>query len=58
MSKSKVHSSKGNNRKAHRNGIKKVQKHTSVSPVGVNQKYLLNAHRSRVGKTNKAAEKK
>ena len=56
MSKSKVHTSKGNNRKSHRNGIHKPKRYTTVSPIGVNQKYLRNCHISRITR-NKKEEK-
>ena len=49
MSKSKVASQKGLNRKCHRNGIHKPKKHPKPSPIGMNQKYLRNCHYSRVG---------
>eukprot|EP00703_Trepomonas_sp_PC1_P000237 JAP96369.1 Ribosomal protein L29e [Trepomonas sp. PC1] len=50
MSKSKVASQKGNNRKSHRNGIKKAKTHPKASTIGVNQKYLHNCHHARVGR--------
>lgn len=49
MSKSKVASQKGLNRKCHRNGIHKPKKHTKISPVGMNIKYLRNCHYARIG---------
>ena len=49
MSKSKVASQKGLNRKCHRNGIHKPKKHTKISPVGMNIKYLHNCHYARIG---------
>ena len=42
MAKSKNHSSKNQNAKNHRNGIKKPKAHNRMSFKGVNQKYLRN----------------
>uniref|UniRef100_A0A0R3S333 60S ribosomal protein L29 n=1 Tax=Elaeophora elaphi TaxID=1147741 RepID=A0A0R3S333_9BILA len=42
MAKSKNHTSHNQNRKDHRNGIKKPKKHRFMSMKGVDQKFLRN----------------
>uniref|UniRef100_A0A1I8EG88 60S ribosomal protein L29 n=1 Tax=Wuchereria bancrofti TaxID=6293 RepID=A0A1I8EG88_WUCBA len=42
MAKSKNHTSHNQNRKDHRNGIKKPKKHRFISMKGVDQKFLRN----------------
>ena len=46
MAKDKNHSSKNQNHKNHRNGIKKPRRQRYASLKGVNQKYLRNRRRS------------
>jgi large subunit ribosomal protein L29e len=46
MAKDKNHSSKNQNHKNHRNGIKKPRRQRYSSLKGVNQKYLRNRKRS------------
>jgi large subunit ribosomal protein L29e len=46
MAKDKNHSSKNQNHKNHRNGIKKPRRQRYASLKGVNQKYLRNRKRS------------
>jgi len=47
MAKSKNHTAHNQNRKDHRNGIKRAKKHRYESTRGVNQKYLRNVKNSR-----------
>ena len=42
MAKSKNHTNHNQNRKAHRNGIKKPQRHREISSKGMDQKFVLN----------------
>ncbi|RKP08118.1 60S ribosomal protein L29 [Thamnocephalis sphaerospora] len=42
MSKSKNHTNHNQNRKAHRNGIRKPQSHRAASRKGVDPKFLRN----------------
>ena len=46
MAKANVHSSKNQNAKNHRNGIKRPKKQRYASLKGVNQKFLRNRRRS------------
>nr|ACV20961.1 large subunit ribosomal protein 29 [Rhabditoides inermis] len=49
MAKSKNHTAHNQNRKDHRNGIKKPKKERYVSMKGVDQKYVKNLKFSRKG---------
>ncbi|KAH0573671.1 Ribosomal protein L29e [Spironucleus salmonicida] len=49
MSKSKVHTSRGNCKKNHKNGIKKCRLPENARRPGMNQKYIRNVHHARVG---------
>lgn len=49
MAKSKIHTSKNQNRKAHRNGIKRPKRERYTSTKGVDSKYLRNLRRVRAG---------
>lgn len=42
MAKSKNHTNHNQNKKAHRNGIKKPQRHAKVSLRGIDQKFRRN----------------
>nr|BAN20183.1 ribosomal protein L29 [Riptortus pedestris] len=42
MAKSKNHTNHNQNRKAHRNGIKKPRRHRHESTLGMDQKFLRN----------------
>ncbi|EFJ48674.1 component of cytosolic 80S ribosome and 60S large subunit [Volvox carteri f. nagariensis] len=54
MAKSKNHTAHNQNRKAHRNGIKKPQKHKYASRKGMDPKFLRNQRYAK--KHNKKAE--
>ena len=57
MAKSKNHTNHNQNKKAHRNGIKKPRRQRYASLLGVNPKFLRNARRSIKG-TRAALAKK
>ena len=57
MAKSKNHTNHNQNKKAHRNGIKKPKRQRYASLLGVNPKFLRNARRSIKG-TREALAKK
>ena len=57
MAKSKNHTAHNQNKKAHRNGIKKPQRQRYISMLGVNPKFLRNARRAKKG-TKAALDKK
>ena len=46
MAKSKNHTNHNQNKKAHRNGIKKPKRQRYASLMGVNPKFLRNARRA------------
>ncbi|KAI9220339.1 ribosomal L29e protein family-domain-containing protein [Blastocladiella britannica] len=58
MSKSKNHTNHNQNRKAHRNGIKKVSSQTTRSNKGLDPKFLRNQRHALKGTraANKAAK--
>lgn len=56
MAKRTNHTNHNQNRKDHRNGIKKPRKHALIDTPGVNIKMLRNVHYSRLG--NKTAASK
>ncbi len=57
MAKSKNHTNHNQNKKAHRNGIKKPKRQRYISQMGVNPKAVRNARRSIKG-TRAALAKK
>lgn len=58
MAKSKNHTSHNQNKKDHRNGVKKVPRHRYPSTKGVDQKFKRNQKYARIGtvKALKAAK--
>ncbi|KAH8830183.1 ribosomal L29e protein family-domain-containing protein [Flagelloscypha sp. PMI_526] len=58
MSKSKNHTNHNQNKKAHRNGIKKPKTHTSRSLKGVDSKFRRNALYALVGSHKARVEQK
>jgi large subunit ribosomal protein L29e len=56
MSKSKNHTNHNQNKKAHRNGIKKVKSHRYPSTKGVCPKFLRNLKFARKGSLRALAE--
>ena len=57
MAKSKNHTNHNQNKKAHKNGIKKPKRQRYASLMGVNPKFLRNARRAVKG-TQAALQKK
>ncbi|CAH0388642.1 unnamed protein product [Bemisia tabaci] len=56
MAKSKNHTNKNQNRKDHRNGIKKAKKHRYISTRGVDHKFLRNLKYSKKGNLSPAKQ--
>ncbi|PSN50487.1 60S ribosomal protein L29 [Blattella germanica] len=56
MEKSKNHSNHNQNRKAHRNGIKKPNKYRHESNRGLNEKFLRNQRFSKKHNLNRTEE--
>ncbi|KAI0786418.1 ribosomal L29e protein family-domain-containing protein [Abortiporus biennis] len=58
MAKSKNHTNHNQNKKAHRNGIKKPQSHRTISLKGVDPKFRRNAKYSLIGSRKARLEQK
>ncbi|KZS98061.1 hypothetical protein SISNIDRAFT_449690 [Sistotremastrum niveocremeum HHB9708] len=58
MAKSKNHTNHNQNKKAHRNGIKKPKSHRTLSMKGVDSKFRKNALFARRGSTKARLEAK